>query len=758
MECLSLVYLKMAQDDFSSFRCPISFEIMADPVIAADGHSYERTEIEKWLLTSDLSPLTGAKLTSKHLIPNHTLRQAIENFKTNVSGPHTKANQAQTLSSSQQDRNLRTTITKLDNAVHMSFSLSSEAPTKQLCLIAVLDISGSMSLPAQDQTGEDANTARWSRLDLVKHSMNTAIELLRPGDCLMLITFSDNAVIKLDFTPMSREGRIAAHQAVNSMLPSGGTNLWGGLELAMQRSLQVPGRGDSHTAILLLTDGEPTPSFSPPRGISATLERTLASMPPNMLTIHCFGYGYGKSLDTPLLKDIALQGSGTFQYVPDGSMVGTVFIHFFCNLLSVALTHVSVEVRSTDPKLTIQDRLYRIGYLRPGQTRDVYIPYIGKSDKPNPIEIVTIHNIGQFQPMISNGTPVSGVHFQTLRTKFITCLEQVLDCAQRNEEAKAESLVAALDAELAPYSKDVNIQKLREDLISTRPEKGQILKALQHWSKWGQHYLPSVWFAHVRQEKSSFKDASMEMYSTADLEAMIDSAETTFKNLAPPQASIKPRNGGTRDYTAVPDMSRMMNRMGGCLVASSMVLLEDGTTRVRIDELKAGMRVYGSGMVKNLVRFDVVDTSKQMIYRLKEDDAHSTLGITAWHPVATNGSGWEFPCESDRFVGKVENDCDAVFNVVLEGGDAIEVDGVKCITLGHGLKDKIAFHPYFGSERVLHDLSLMKEDDRGLIWYRNPLFIRSSTSGLIHQICEAPSESMKPLDEGSGTAINFARM
>jgi hypothetical protein len=30
------------------YFCPISMEMMEDPVVAADGHSYERAEIEKW--------------------------------------------------------------------------------------------------------------------------------------------------------------------------------------------------------------------------------------------------------------------------------------------------------------------------------------------------------------------------------------------------------------------------------------------------------------------------------------------------------------------------------------------------------------------------------------------------------------------------------------------------------------------------------------------------------------------------------------
>ena len=53
---------------------------MRDPVICADGHSYERAQIEAWLAQSDTSPKTNLALSHRHLVPNHTLRSAIEGY------------------------------------------------------------------------------------------------------------------------------------------------------------------------------------------------------------------------------------------------------------------------------------------------------------------------------------------------------------------------------------------------------------------------------------------------------------------------------------------------------------------------------------------------------------------------------------------------------------------------------------------------------------------------------------------------------
>ena len=55
--------------------CPITLERMVDPVVAADGHTYERHAIEHWLSERSSSPLTGAPLYDPKVRPNHTLRK-----------------------------------------------------------------------------------------------------------------------------------------------------------------------------------------------------------------------------------------------------------------------------------------------------------------------------------------------------------------------------------------------------------------------------------------------------------------------------------------------------------------------------------------------------------------------------------------------------------------------------------------------------------------------------------------------------------
>ncbi|KAJ0051879.1 hypothetical protein Pint_01720 [Pistacia integerrima] len=65
----------------SYFRCPLSLELMLDPVILASGQTYERVFIQKWLdqgLT--VCPKTRQILTHTNLIPNYTVKAMIASW------------------------------------------------------------------------------------------------------------------------------------------------------------------------------------------------------------------------------------------------------------------------------------------------------------------------------------------------------------------------------------------------------------------------------------------------------------------------------------------------------------------------------------------------------------------------------------------------------------------------------------------------------------------------------------------------------
>ncbi|XWS46985.1 hypothetical protein CRYUN_Cryun14cG0115000 [Craigia yunnanensis] len=63
------------------FLCPLSLELMPDPVIVASGQTYDRTSIQKWLDSGlTICPMTRQTLTHTNLIPNYTVKAMVASW------------------------------------------------------------------------------------------------------------------------------------------------------------------------------------------------------------------------------------------------------------------------------------------------------------------------------------------------------------------------------------------------------------------------------------------------------------------------------------------------------------------------------------------------------------------------------------------------------------------------------------------------------------------------------------------------------
>lgn len=61
-----------------SLTCPITNEIMKCPVVAPDGHTYDREAIVRWLSDNSTSPLTGARMSIQTLFPNFIIAKIVD--------------------------------------------------------------------------------------------------------------------------------------------------------------------------------------------------------------------------------------------------------------------------------------------------------------------------------------------------------------------------------------------------------------------------------------------------------------------------------------------------------------------------------------------------------------------------------------------------------------------------------------------------------------------------------------------------------
>jgi Hint-domain/von Willebrand factor type A domain/VWA / Hh protein intein-like/U-box domain len=255
--------------------CPINNSVMTDPVVAEDGYSYEREAIQTWFSVNNTSPITR-EIIGKHLIINYALRSIIDQRGLPVKSLH-----------------------------------SIKAQSTGVKIVLVLDVSGSMDIPAKENMYEPT----FSRLDIVKHSVAVIGGMLSPNDKLCVVTFNHSTNIIMPWTTMNDEGKRKNLTEVKKIKAGGSTDIPKGIQRGIEQM------GDH---IILLTDGENSSTILP-----GEIESILAK---HTGKIHTVGLGMTKELDTELLRKVSNLKNGFYCYCPDQSMVGSVFIHLIANI------------------------------------------------------------------------------------------------------------------------------------------------------------------------------------------------------------------------------------------------------------------------------------------------------------------------------------------------------------------------------------------------------------------------------------------
>lgn len=64
----------------SGFVCPLTMEVMFDPVLDAEGNTFERISLLQWLKQSPTSPISRQPLSERMVTRNNALRESIHEF------------------------------------------------------------------------------------------------------------------------------------------------------------------------------------------------------------------------------------------------------------------------------------------------------------------------------------------------------------------------------------------------------------------------------------------------------------------------------------------------------------------------------------------------------------------------------------------------------------------------------------------------------------------------------------------------------
>lgn len=652
------------------FICPITLTIMENPVICDDGYTYEREAIIR--LPNSISPMTRQPINKLNLIPNRAIKDAIERYK--IETLHGLNIQTQTqLTTNPQlilpHTNISTGIVrsswndKLYNIQYKTRNPNYNDTRYSTTLIAVLDTSGSMGDSCS--IGVGAEDDGFTRLNLLQHSMNTVIEMLEPGDELILIQFNSTSECIFNET-INQLNKPRAKSIIDSLVPRGGTYIWNGLRQAYESSFKAT---NTNVHIMLLTDGQAsdTPYDELKRYLSVS--RPLEQIE-KLKNIKLTTFGFSYDINSKILFDMGEYTGGGFSFIPDASMVGTTFCNYLANILSPDLFVSQIKQIDTS-SLTNYEQIV------PFETIDDNIKY----------ELIRYHTYLELKNICDKAS--SG---------------RIIDYGAKAQLEQFGLWIKNLIQINNHPSNYLNLlTNLLKDWESVNENEAQITKAISRadwFKKWGYHYLLSLSLAHMTRQAHNFKDQGVQLYGSNMFNQLKDCAYQIFSTIQPPRPS-------RRTQVVRTTMSHYVNNDSGCFAPQCKIKLADGSL-IPLNKLTGNEFVFqGVGVdgvkIKYIVKTEIEEGKKNMC-------KIGNLIISEFHPISifdtTNTDNWVFPINIKT---PKEYKMNCMYNIVLESGYWVEIEGVRCVSLGHQLTEfnssnMILKHDYFGTYKVIKDL------------------------------------------------------
>ena len=771
-----------------SITCPITGDIMTDPVQGNDGHTYERSAILEWLRRNPISPQTREPMSERDLKVNASIRFLCDKYHQGGFGNAPRTKSPPKISTD--TINLDHTISKnSENKVMLTFGVNKTSMPAELehghlsqDVILVLDRSGSTNcaVQAKDDKGDTLENGM-SILDIVNHSAKTVAKSLDKNSRLAVIAFDDRIEVVFDLMRMSEMNCSTAISKISSIKPRNQTNIWHAIEKGI---LILNEREDKsrNGAIMCLTDG--MPNIKPARGEVETLKRLRKSL--NFTSpIYTFGFGY--ALERGLLYDLAKHGGGGNGHIPDGGMIATVFCHSIATILSTVAVNLQLhityneDVNFVDVSPIMGDFVYNVddsnahhvvvdlGTVQLDQIRHIII----NSDhlRSNFSYYYTYKIGGRSCKSDTGAVDVSLLQINDTvinsnigRLMTVEMIRQIIDLKTVKDHDTANAMFKQLETY---YSSKKMTDKLSQGIMANingqKPGEGQIKLAVTNndfFTRWGEFYLDQLTRSLNQEIKPNFRDTAC-AFGGDIFDGLVDKSSDVFDTLPPPEPSLINRQtrysyGGTpaplpvRAHTLAAYNSQ--NTSTPCFTGTSQIVMANGS-RKNVADLKKGDSVCGLSdpynMSSEIVFPRVVCVLKTLVSggKTKLVTLGDGLKITSWHPVLTH-NGWQFPLLMET---PVEEECDAVYSILLDGFHICMINDVWCIGLGHYYNHSILAHPYFGSDLVIEDLKKMEGWDLGLVTINSSNIVRSHIDAKIVGICKEADAAAIAINRCVGT-------
>lgn len=192
----------------------------------------------------------------------------------------------------------------------------------QVNVAVVMDVSGSMSGEKMDQAIQAAHAA---------------IDMLRPGDYLSIIAYSDSARVVMPATELTSSNRSRFHSAVSTLEADGSTALFDGVSLG-SRELARFNNGQRVSRVILLSDGQANVGPQSPNELG-NLGEVLRRQGISVTTI-----GLGSGYNADLMYQLAARSDGNHVFVETPRMLASIFEKEFSTLLAVVASQVEIQV------------------------------------------------------------------------------------------------------------------------------------------------------------------------------------------------------------------------------------------------------------------------------------------------------------------------------------------------------------------------------------------------------------------------------
>jgi Ca-activated chloride channel family protein len=203
-------------------------------------------------------------------------------------------------------------------------------------LTFVIDVSGSMAEPG--------------RLDLVQDALDYLIDQLRPTDSVAIVSFSDEASVLREMTPVRNKGPL--HAAVARLRADGSTNLEAGLVTGYRVARDGYVSGASNR-VILLSDGLANVGDTTADPILKQVREEAAKQ------IALLGVGVGSDYGDALMERLADAGDGFATYISEKAQARQLFVTRLPATLTVRALDAKVQV-TFDPSAVLSYRL--VGY------------------------------------------------------------------------------------------------------------------------------------------------------------------------------------------------------------------------------------------------------------------------------------------------------------------------------------------------------------------------------------------------------------